>query len=62
MTNYSQSARSSGDGEVPGSRAFYVAIIIAVAMVLMGAVWQVAPHADQPATRQAEVTQPVQAG
>ena len=59
MTNYSSQTHQSSDGEVPGSRAFYAAIIIAVAMLLMGTFWQMSPHGDQvhAATQQAEIVQ-----
>jgi hypothetical protein len=59
MTKYSFDSAGSPDGEVPGVRAFYAAIIVALAMLLMGAVWQVAPHTDQvhAATQQAEIAQ-----
>ena len=61
MTNYSARSTRSSDGEVPGARVFYAAVVIGVAMLLLGAVWQVAPHGagDQAnaATQHAEIVQ-----
>jgi hypothetical protein len=61
MTNYSARSTRSSDGEVPGARAFYAAVVIGVAMLLLGAVWQVAPHEAgsqaNAATQHAEIVQ-----